>query len=138
MQSPRSYKAALTGSSLRHFQEWPERVKAWQGVRKSRFERRTDSDGFRVPRQHWKKQQRSCVSLFVFNVPKSCALSNIRQYVVDQDVKVLDVFQRSHPEARRKSFVVQVSSEDSRRILKPSFWPVGVRVREYDLKGHGQ
>ena len=137
-EQPKSYKAAVTGSSSRQFQGSFHRTKpaSRPGLGKPR-EKRTDSDGFKVPRQHWKKQQRS-TSLFVFNVPKTCSVTNIRQYVSDHDIKVIDLFQRSHPEARRKSFVLRVSSEVSENLLKSTFWPSGVRVRVYDQRGHGQ
>ena len=93
-----------------------------------------NSDGFRIPRQHWKKERRTTASLFVFNVPNGCTANDIRDYVTDRSLHVNDIFQRSHPEARRKSFVLRISESASRRVMNPSFWPSGIKIRAYEAK----
>ena len=103
-----------------------------------RMKSRVDSDGFSIPRQNWRKEHRNSTSLFIYNIPSACSVATVGEYVEDRNVNVIELFQRSHPDARRKSFVLQVSNKASQRLLEPSFWPSGVKVREYDMKGHRQ
>ena len=95
---------------------------------------RTDVQGFRFQRHQLKRDKRSSRALFIFNVPKSCAVSDVRHYVEERNVRPLDIFQRSHPEARRKSFVIRLDSREAQRLLRNTFWPSGVKVREYDSR----
>ena len=45
-----------------------------------------DSDGFRIPSQHWKKERRMTASLFVFNVPNGYTANDIHDYVTGRSL----------------------------------------------------
>ena len=114
-------KDVVVGNSSRSLGQWSRPLK---------FEQ-SDNNGFTVPRSQRRKQQRSSRRLFIFNVPNQCSKKNIDKYVSAEKIKVLELFQSSHPEARRKSFVLQVAYFDYKKLLNSNFWPRGVKVREY-------
>ena len=108
-------------------------------VKRSWPNQRENANGFLTPRDQWRKQWKrsSSVSLFVYNVPKSCSLDDVHDYVKERKLNFKDLFQRSHPEAKRKSFVLKVSSVVSTKMLNSEFWPAGTRVRVYEDKSVG-
>ena len=108
-------------------------------VKRSWPNQRENENGFLTPRDQWRKQWKrsSSVSLFVYNVPKSCSLDDVHDYVKERKLNFKDLFQRSHPEAKRKSFVLKVSSVVSTKMLNSEFWPAGTRVRVYEDKSVG-
>ena len=91
---------------------------------------RMDSQGFVTPRNQWRKHQKH-TEIFIFNVPTVVKETDVRSYVMDKSVSVLDVLQRSHPDSRRKSFVVQIPSHQASTVMTASFWPQSIKVRRY-------
>ena len=100
------------------------------GTRPSNPLHRMDEQGYVTPREQWRKQQKHS-EVFVFNVPKVVSTSDIKMFIKDKNVSVLDLFQRSHPDSRRKSFVLRVPSQQARQVMAASFWPASIKVRGY-------
>lgn len=121
LASPDGAPGVVVGNSVKSMGQWSRPLTFG----------RTDKSGFTMPRQQWRNQQRRSRNLFVFNVPKSCSEKDVSKYVASQNIKVIDICQRSHPEARKKSFVLQVSPACVKRVMTSSFWPKGVKVRVY-------
>lgn len=100
------------------------------------FSDRAQEQGFSQQRHQRRSEKKSngTRKIFIFNVPQQDTEVDVRQHLTESSISVNDLCQVSHPEARRKSFVVNVKSQLAKRLLSPSFWPGQVRVREYTEK----
>ena len=72
--------------------------------------------------------------IFLFNVPKHNTDGDVRDYLTDNGVSVPDVYQKSHPDSRKKSFIVVTTERLANRLLQDTFWPEGIRVREFEVR----
>ena len=55
-----------------------------------------------------KQKEAEQSKLFIYNVSKRYTIDDIYHHFTEQDVKVLDLWQSSHTDARRRSFVILV------------------------------
>ena len=100
---------------------------------------RRDSSGFQYPRDqmrrlHYKNKiaESSLMRLFVFNVPNKYNVDNVYYHFTDLGVNVKDVSQRSHPDARKKSFVVKMPKDEINYVLDDEIMEsLNIRLREY-------
>ena len=59
-------------------------------------------------------------------------VDDIYNHFNDIDIKIMDLWQSSHNDARRKSFVIVVPNEDSEYIKDDATLEgLGIKVREY-------
>ena len=58
-------------------------------------------------RMHYKNKlnESNTVRLFVYNVPREYTVDNVYRHFNYLDIDVKDLWQRLHPDARKKSFV---------------------------------
>ncbi len=49
-------------------------------------------------------------------------------------VSVIDLYQRSHEDAAKKSFVLTLPEEQYDLVFSEYLWPRGIRVRDYEEK----
>ena len=112
-------------------------------------------DGFQYPRQFVKRQRhrqawgvgnRECVSsvdsdalrgapspsryIFVYRVLEGNTVA-IKDYCLKQGIQVRHVSLRSNAQAKYRSFVVEVSVNDQKKVINGNFWPNGIHVRPY-------
>ena len=96
---------------------------------------RIDSEGFVTPRYSWQKNQRvkshRQSQVFIYNVFRKYTVDNVYDHLSEYDIPVVDLYQRSHPNAKKKSFVLTVDESMFTRVMSESVWPVGINVREY-------
>ena len=110
-----------------------------------------DSEGFRRPKAALKKMRRNAKSvigknqpsgtfrgapvppkeLFVYRVDNSTDTDDLRDYITDMGIDVIDLKCISHQEALFKSFKLAFSNEHFNDLLKEDAWPDGVRVRRF-------
>ena len=98
-----------------------------------------DSSGFSLSREHWKKMQYKIrnresefVRLFISNVPKIYSVDDVYNHFMEQEVKIVDLWQSSHVDARRKSFVVKVSRNEVENVINDKVLEgLRIGVREY-------
>ena len=93
-----------------------------QGFSKQRQQRRRD---------HKAVQKSSNKKIFIFNVPVENTDSDVKTYLDDARVPYIEVSQVSHPDSRRKSFVISVTSGHGSKLSQNEFWPSGVRCRDF-------
>lgn len=74
--------------------------------------------------------------VFVFNVPFRAKISGMRGYLSDNGINTSDIRIdiTSHESAEHKSFRIIAPAEFRDKLLTSEFWPVDVRVKEYDVK----
>ena len=93
------------------------------------------NDGFSIPRYHQRKQQRninsSSVAVFISKVDKQVDCEKMYSYLQSTGVVLKGLYQRSHPNASYKSFVVNVAEKDFNKILHKNLWEEGIEVRQY-------
>ena len=110
-----------------------------------------DSEGFRRPKAALKKMRRNAKSvirrnqpsgtfcgapvppkeLFVYRVDNSTDTDDLRDYITDMGIDVIDLKCISHQEALSKSFKSAISNEHFNDLLKEDAWPDGVRVQRF-------
>ena len=49
------------------------------------------------------------LSVFLFNVTKKCSVDEVYDHFEKQEINIVDLWQSSHIDARRKYFVVKVA-----------------------------
>ena len=79
-----------------------------------------------------KVTQVSTKKIFVYNVPMKNTNEDIKTHLIGHGVQVHEVKQRSHHDARRKSFVVTVAEKDSAKVFNECMWPGPIKMREYN------
>ena len=110
-----------------------------------------DSEGFRRPKAQVKKMRRHALSvtgsnkhgsafkgapappkeLFIYHVDKETCSGDISNYILNKEIKILDLKCMSHQDSISKSFKLKVSQECVDALLKDDFWPSGVKVRKF-------
>ena len=132
-------RAEVIGEGPSGFGQWPRLEHRQQSNSFSRMpthdRARVDNEGFITPRdQHQRairlQKKSNQNQFFIYNVFNRYTIDNVFDHLVDYGVSVTDLYQRSHPNAKKKSFVLTTVSQAS-TILSPNIWPVGIRVREY-------
>jgi hypothetical protein len=76
--------------------------------------------------------------IFVSNVAHSARIAGIVQYLKSKPVTMLGFDQLSHPESRRKSFLLRVPLGEKDAVLNPNFWPQGIEVRDFVRPASGR
>ena len=100
---------------------------------------RRDSSGYQFTRDQMKRMQyknkvaqSNLVRLFVFNVPNKYNVDDVYDHFSNLGVHVKDLWLRSHPEARKKSFVVKMPKDEINNVLDDDVMEsLNIRVREY-------
>jgi hypothetical protein len=69
--------------------------------------------------------------LFIFRLEQSTTLEEVKKYVSDKSVDVIEIECRSSDEAQYKSFRLNIDSGDLDTVMSSSFWPTGVGCRKY-------
>ena len=110
-----------------------------------------DSEVFRRPKAQVKKMRRHALSvtgsnkhgsvfkgapappkeLFIYHVDKETCSGDISNYILNKEIKILDLKCMSHQDSISKSFKLKVSQECVDALLKDDFWPSGVKVRKF-------
>ena len=100
---------------------------------------RRDSSGFEFTRDQRKRMQyknrlneANYIRLFVFNVPNHYYVDNVYDHFTNLGVDVKDVWQRSHPDSRKKSFVVKMPKDEMNYVLEDDIMEsLNIRIRDY-------
>ena len=79
-------------------------------------------------------QRRFLLELFVFNVDCSTDENCIKEFLKEEQVKVIEMECVSHKEAWTKSFRVLVTADDPVCTLDCDFWPLGIGCRRFFKK----
>ena len=107
-------------------------------------DKRKDSSGFQFSRDqrkrmHYKSKlnESNTVRLFVYNVPREYTVDNVYGHFNYLDIDVKDLWQRSHPDARKKSFVVKIPRDEVRYVLEDETMDrLNIRIREYNERSN--
>ena len=72
------------------------------------------------------------IRLFIFNVSKKCTVDEVYEHFENQEINIVDLWQSSHVDARRKSFVVKVSKNVVDKVMNDRILAeLDIGVREY-------
>ena len=84
--------------------------------------------------QYKQKQKESqLIRLFIYNVHKKFNVDHVYDHFVEQNVKIVDLWQSSHVDARKKSFVIEVSRNEAHIISNDTILDeLYIGVREYN------
>ena len=101
---------------------------------------RTDSSGFSFTKEHYKrmqykqkKEESNSIRIFIYNVPKKFTEEHVYYHFAGQEVNVLDLWQSSHADARKKSFVIKVSKNQADIIMNDRILEdLYIGAREYN------
>ena len=69
--------------------------------------------------------------LFVSRVFCDVTDDEMKQYICDEGVNVIEIKTVSHEEARMKSFKITIETEEKDTVMSDSFWPAGIACREF-------
>ncbi len=69
--------------------------------------------------------------IFVFRVEKGTIVSDIKQYIIDNEVQVRDIQCVSNENAMYCSYKVEIGVSNLSKVLESDFWPTGVNVRRF-------
>ena len=84
-----------------------------------------------------KLNESNTVRLFVYNVPREYTVDNVYRHFNYLDIDVKDLWQRSHPDARKKSFVVKLTRDKVRYVLEDEIMDrLNIRIREYNERSN--
>ena len=80
-----------------------------------------------------KISEANSIRLFVYNVPKRFSVDDIYGHISYLGIDVKDLWQSSHRDARRKSFVVKIPRDKARFFSEDeTIERLNIRVREYN------
>ena len=71
---------------------------------------------------------------FVYRADQSVTSESIKQHLASHNILVCDTELISHDESKFKSFKVRVNVTDVDKIMDPTIWPLGIRVRKFFQK----
>ena len=105
---------------------------------------RKDSSGFQFTRDQRKKMQyknkvkeHNNISLFVYYVPRIYTVDDTFDHFDNLDINVKDLWQSSHPDARRKSFVVTIPRDEVKYVVEDETMKrLNIRIREYSERSN--
>ena len=100
---------------------------------------RKHCSGFSFTREHFKKVQNKLrkndsqlIRLFIYNVPKKFSVDEVYDHLANQEINIIDLWQSSHVNARRKSFVVKVPRNVADMVMQDRILEeLDIGVREY-------
>ena len=94
---------------------------------------KTQEDDFTTPRYHRKKNlaMTQSMNIFITKVHKDYTCEELYKYLIDCEVQVRGLYQRSHVNAAHKSFVVSIARSDFSKVDRQELWDEGIEVREY-------
>jgi hypothetical protein len=103
--------------------------------------------GFRFQKQELKRQRRAAIigkrqnakirsgakyiELFVSRVHNDVEIDELKKFIEEDGINIIDIGRVSHKEARMQSFKVIISSSDKDTVLNESFWPEGIMCRQF-------
>lgn len=71
--------------------------------------------------------------LFIFNVSYKYSVDDIYYYFIENGINVIDLWQSSHKDARKRSFVILLQNEDTKIVKNLKvLGNLGIRVRDYE------
>ena len=102
--------------------------------------KRHDSQGFQHTREQLRKikyvnKQKLAEQskLFIYNVSKKYTVDDIYYHLIETDINVIDLWQSSHRDARKKSFIVLIQNIDTKTIKSDRVLAnLGIKVRDYE------
>ena len=71
--------------------------------------------------------------IFVFRLDINTTKEDVEKHVKDNNCDLCTVSQKSHPEAKFKSFKVTVPVSHLNRLMDPEIWPLGVGIRRFRM-----
>jgi hypothetical protein len=74
------------------------------------------------------------LDIFVFRCEKDISRDNVKSFLEENDVNVMDIECVSSVNARYKSFRVSVPRDCREMVMNSDFWPEGVGVRYFRRK----
>ena len=75
--------------------------------------------------------------LFVYNVPSIYTADDTYDHFDYLDINVKDLWQSSHPDARRKSFVVTIPRDEVNYVVEDETMKrLNIRIREYSERSN--
>ena len=69
--------------------------------------------------------------LFISRVGRDTADDDMRHWIENLDVNIIDFERLSHDDARNKSYLLTVSKNEYFRLFDPRFWPANIVVTPY-------
>ena len=69
-------------------------------------------------------------SIFLSRVSRG-DVDSIKLHLEDNNVDVIDITQANHPQAKFKSFKIQITLADVNKVLNYNFWPKGMMVKKW-------
>jgi len=69
--------------------------------------------------------------LFVFRANPGTSTENVRDHIVSKGVKVIEISNVSHTNAKYRSFKVTIPVSSMDTLLAENMWPPGICVRKY-------
>ena len=101
---------------------------------------RRDSTGFQFTRDQMRRMkynnkiiESNYVRLFVYNIPNMYTVDGVYDLFSKIGIDVKDLWQNSHPDARRKSFVVKMPRGEVTYVVEDeTLERMNIRVREYN------
>ena len=80
-----------------------------------------------------KQREAENSELFIYNVSKRYTVNDIYHHLMGNDIKVMDLWQCSHADARRRSFVILVPNADIEYVKRDEILEsLGIRLRDYE------
>ena len=92
--------------------------------RKAKFgSRNSDHLDFKAnPRRH---------EFVVFDAPNGCTFEEVKSYIKDNDVDVLDIKRLSKKEWNSQSFHISILFKNEPKVCEPDFWPQNIGYRRF-------
>ena len=108
------------------------------------FPQRTDSQGFghtrdqlRKVKYNNKRKMADQSKIFIYNVSKRYSVDDIYYHLIDSNIKIMDIWQSSHKDARKRSFVAVLQKIDANHVRTDSILAnLGIRVKDYEERNH--
>ena len=106
------------GLSLRVFPKLAAKTTRTRSLLMAYRKSRTDSEGYTMPRQQYKKQQRqsSMKKISIGNIDKRHCVEDALEFMDEKNILVNGPFQRSHYTAVKKSFVCMMNDYNCRLL----------------------
>ena len=80
-----------------------------------------------------KQRQAENSKLFIYNVSKRYTVDDTYHHLMGNDIKVMDLWQCSHADSRRRSFAILVPNADIEYVKRDEILEnLGIRVRDYE------
>lgn len=70
-------------------------------------------------------------SLYIGHVSLDASIEDLKKYIEDQNISVIDLTETARKHNRFKSFRLCIKKSDLEPIRDPNFWPEGIVVRRF-------